>query len=407
VIVAGGTYWEFCAEPHWNQLFGSGGRAAAALKELAGAVELWTYIGKDDRIELDLRAHTFGISAHTTTIPETVSFTYAHGLSVPTIRPSLHMLTSAQPFVVKGDVVLRFGLVEGDAVVHGGRVIYDPQSMSNPRPFGENGSRAGQLAILGNAQEIRMLAEVVSGTQRVTTIEDAAEAVRRASAAQVVVVKQASRGTVLVSAQGTTRLPAFRTERVWPIGSGDVFAAAFAYWWGMRDIPLDEAVRRASLSTAYYCDTQALPIPADESKLTFPPLRIPGPEEASGRVYLAGPFFTMAERWIVTEARKSLIEQGIQVFSPFHDVGHGLASDVVPADLKALDESALVFALLDGLDAGTLFEVGYARAKSIPVIALTQNETHEDLKMLAGTDCEFVTDLTSGVYRVAWRARCQ
>jgi nucleoside 2-deoxyribosyltransferase len=79
-----------------------------------------------------------------------------------------------------------------------------------------------------------------------------------------------------------------------------------------------------------------------------------------------------------------------------------LADDVVPQDLQALDKADAVFAVVDGLDSGTLFEIGYARAKSIPVVAFVQNETPEDLKMLQGSDCIICSDFSTAVYTLNW-----
>jgi nucleoside 2-deoxyribosyltransferase len=112
----------------------------------------------------------------------------------------------------------------------------------------------------------------------------------------------------------------------------------------------------------------------------------------------------MAQRRLVNEARRALAQQGIAVFSPLHDVGHGSADEVVPADLDALRDCAAVFAIVDGVDAGTLFEVGYATARGTPVVAFVQNEHAEALKMLEGSDCTICDDFTSAVYRTVWAA---
>ena len=82
----------------------------------------------------------------------------------------------------------------------------------------------------------------------------------------------------------------------------------------------------------------------------------------------------------------ALFNQGLKVFSPLHDVGRGNADDVAPADLKGLDRSSVVLAIIDGLDPGTIFEIGYARAKGIPVIAYVENEKEEDLKMIGAAN---------------------
>jgi len=53
---------------------------------------------------------------------------------------------------------------------------------------------------------------------------------------------------------------------------------------------------------------------------------------------------------------------GLRVFSPYHDVGIGIGKDVAPKDIEALKRSRAVLAIIDGVDTGTIFEVGYARA---------------------------------------------
>jgi nucleoside 2-deoxyribosyltransferase len=122
-------------------------------------------------------------------------------------------------------------------------------------------------------------------------------------------------------------------------------------------------------------------------------------------VYLAGPFFNIGQRWLVDEARRCLLELGMRVFSPIHDGGGGPAEKVGPADLEALDQCDLVFALLDGLDSGTLFEVGWARAreKPKPVYALAPSVSEEDLKMVAGSECRVFEDFVTALHHAAWR----
>ena len=119
-------------------------------------------------------------------------------------------------------------------------------------------------------------------------------------------------------------------------------------------------------------------------------------------VYLAGPFFTLAQLWVVTQAREALQQMGLKVFSPYHDVGHGSAEDVVDKDLQAIKDCDLVLAIVDGLDAGTLYEIGYARAIDRPVVVYCEQEKREDLKMMEGSACHLVADFTSAIYRTVW-----
>src|SRR5581483_10436347 len=392
--IVGGVYQEICNEPSWQQLFGSGGRAAAALGELSGhnKISLTTYIAYKDQATLEALAATYGFEVDPKSIDGTVSFHYQHGLSEPHIRPAVQLIPKSEPLVVDSPNVLRFGLIEGDAIVQGDNVVYDPQSSYNPRPFHENGSSAGKLAIVANFPECVALAKnKYAGTE----IDELGKAVLAEEGAEIVVIKRGSLGATVVTAGGIKTVPAYRTQRVWPIGSGDVFAAVFAYHWAIEEADPVDAARIASLSTAYYCENMSLPIPQDISETFSAKPLIAKPDKfplSNNRLYLAGPFFTMAERWMIEQCRKQLLKQGFNVFSPFHDVGIGEASVVVPTDIESITKSDLVFAVLDGLDSGTLFEIGYAKAINKPVVAFVQNETHESLKMLEGTHCEIVDD---------------
>jgi nucleoside 2-deoxyribosyltransferase len=92
----------------------------------------------------------------------------------------------------------------------------------------------------------------------------------------------------------------------------------------------------------------------------------------------------------------------VPVFSPLHEIGEGPGEVVAPQDLAGLDECQVVLAILNGSDAGTLFEVGYAVAKGIPVVALAQNMRPEDIKMPQGTGCTIVGDLATAIYQAIW-----
>lgn len=410
--IAGGTYLEYCKEPYWRQLYGSGGRAAAAVSELANGVVLWTYISEQQRPTLDALATNFGFTVQTSEVADTVSFSYQHGLAVPEIHPEPQHLHSVATLHVHADMILRFGFLEGDAEVHGKRVVYDPQSISHPAPFASNGSTAEQLVIVANMREAIGLAATtiqahIAGQNNTGGAETIGWSVLTEHNADAIIIKQGSIGATLVTLTDTHFIPPIKTSKVWPIGSGDVFAAAFAHAWAEQEHELHEAAEWAARATAYYCESRVLPLPKDPNQLPTRSVSYPGGSipATTPLVYLAGPFFTMAQRWLINQARSALYAQGLSVFSPFHDVGHGRAEDVVPADIAALDRSEAILAILDGLDSGTLFEVGYARAKGIPVIAFVQNESLENLKMLEGTQCDVSDDFVTAVYRAAWIAR--
>jgi len=401
--VAGGTYLEICQVPEWRNVYGSGARAACAASSLCKGIELHTFVGPDCEADLRALCDAFSIALRIDSTPQTISFRYFHGLSTPAVWPLVQTLRPHPIITVSGDAILRFGMLEGSARVEGSHVVYDPQSVFDPRPFGENGSLADHLAVVLNRAEARALTGA-------TDVDALADGIMSLMDAEIVILKQGADGALLVTQSGIrAHIEAFESPAVFPIGSGDVFSAVFAARWAEgHDDPIS-AARFASLAAAYYCSTRALPIPPSESEIrsVVPELSVVLPKQRPGnrRCYLAGPFFNLGQRWVIEEAKAALESQGIDVFSPLHDVGHGQAQVVVPEDLRALSTVDVVFGIVDGLDPGTLFELGYARSKGIPVVAFVEQEQGESLKLLAGSDCRIETDFTTAIYRTNWIVR--
>jgi len=324
---------------------------------------------------------------------QTISFDYVHTLSIPQVNPPPVRIRSHPPIVVQADVVLRFGMMEGTAVVTAERCVYDPQSAFAPEKFAANGSSTAHLAIVGNRGEIAAMGGDPDQTA-------AARNLLRAGA-EVVIIKSGPLGAVVVQASGVNEVPAYQTNRVWKLGSGDVFAALFAARWGVHGDPVTEAARLASKAVAEYAESMSLPVPTEQELRTA---NRPEAKALAGRVYIAGPFFTLAQRWLVDEARRCLREMGLDVLSPLHDIGLGPGSVVAPADLAGLQGCEVVFALVDGIDSGTIFEIGYARARGMPVYALAQNTSDQDLKMIEGSGCKVFDDFVTAIHHCAWRA---
>ena len=394
LTIVGGVYIERCIQPLWDAVYGSAGRAAEAVAPLVlGKTTLVSYVADDIRPAAEFLAGMASVTLEAIPATHAVSFDYLHPLSTPIIRPALDRMVVHDPIKVSSDVVLRYGMLEGDAIVEAHTAVYDPQSAFGARRFGKNGSRADQLAVVLNRYE----AASMTGTDEPRA---AAKLLIHEDNAAVVVVKMGSHGALVVTADGEARVPIYRTQRVWKIGSGDVFSATFAALWGCRGVAAAEAADFASRATAQYCETRSLPVlvPIELSKLSFPPVK-PG----RGLVYLAAPFFDLGQRWLVEETRTLLLHLGAQVFSPVHEVGSGPAEIVTPEDIKGLEAADVVFAVLNGLDAGTIFEVGYAAKKGIPIVVLAQNLKEEDLKMLAGTGCSIMDDFASAIYQTVWR----
>lgn len=391
--VVGGVYAERCIEPLWDDVYGSAGRAAAAMSAEVPGVRLHTYRAEGIAEGLENLAAVYGLSIEGPSVRGAgVSFDYVHSLSEPRITPRPDAIGQNDPLLVHDDVVLRFGMLEGTAQVHARRAVYDPQSAFDPRPFHENGSTAGELALILNGLEAFQL----TGER---DPERAIEVLMASERADVVVLKIGARGAKVAQGASRTSVPAYRSETVWKIGSGDVFSGNFTSHWAVRGASPEDAADLASRAVSRYSATRALPSPSVEDLGigAFAPV-VPG----KGRIYLAAPFFNLGELWMVDEVRKRLFEMGVDVFSPLHDVGRGPGHVVAKLDLEGLDSCDVVLAILNGGDAGTIFEIGYAVARGLPVVALAQNVRPEDLKMPEGAGCRIVQDLVTAVYQAVW-----
>jgi nucleoside 2-deoxyribosyltransferase len=404
IDVVGGVYRERCRLPNrTDDIWGSGGRAAAVIAGLGLTVTLHSAADAPTERVLASLAHTFHFDLVTASLNETKQFQYEHGLSSPVIWPPSNPSETLK-LEVNADNVLVFGMLEATASVRAQRVIYDPQNPVAPEPIRFASGLAPRLAYVLNSSEARKLARA----------DDSSEAASRIASefnSEVVVIKGGPRGALVYENGRYMRVPAYKTEFVWPIGSGDVFAAVFAARWAGQDLPAVEAANDASRAAALYVNNRVLPISSDEIKgesaFPFSPLVVTDKalEETEYHTYLAGPFFNIAHRWLVEEARSALQGMGLKVFSPLHDIGLGSAHDVAPQDLEGLKRSRIVLALVDGLDAGTVFEIGYARSLGKSVIALAESTAEEPLKMVSGSGCDVVSDFVTAVYRAAWAAQ--
>lgn len=390
--VVGGVYLERCLRPEWDQVYGSGGRAAALMAGLGPNVILHTYAHALVRGQLEGLAAASGFRCvlHQATAP--IRFHYAHCLSRPRITPDRAVIALEQPITVQDDVVVRFGMMESDAIVRARIAVYDPQSAVAPQRFRANGSSADRLAIVANGREVALMTgldDPVAGARLLLSQEQA----------EVVVVKRGSEGALVVTATVVKPISAYRSELVWTIGSGDCYVAAFAQAWALDGMDPVTAADAASRAVALYSNSQSIPQIAMRDMQAQP---LKAVQARPGKVYLAGPFFTLAERWLVEEAREHLLDMNLKVFSPVHDVGYGAGKEVAPLDLQGLDDCDRMLAILPGGDPGTIFEVGYAVCKKIPVIAYAEQVTNEHLKMLEGTGCLITDDFSSAIHHTCW-----
>lgn len=399
IHVVGGVYHEYCVRPAWDNLYGSAGRAAIAIARMGVEANLHSYFTKQgaEQFRADFALQS-NLSITQTTTSAMTRFWYLHDSAEPKVFNSNGKIEHRR--VVEAEKVIRFGILDGDDVVKADWAVYDPQRMGATIPFSANGSTATHLALVMNVEEAQTMADRPGGGP-----EECAKLLASQHGAEIVVIKMGPQGAFLWSNNVGQHVPAYWTSNVWKIGSGDCFVAYFSLAWMYDHRTPIGAVEFASKATAYYCERMTLPTREDLDGFKPEPVQV-SPQFQQGikrQIYLAGPFFDLSQIWMIEEARRKLAEGGLKVFSPFHDIGLGAAHQVVQQDLEAIKASDLVFAIADGLDSGTLYEIGYARALGKPVVLYSERESDNDLKMAAGSACAICRNFTTALYTTFWK----
>lgn len=396
VSIVGGTYQETVYWPVWDELYGSGWRSVWVYRALCPNAAIIYHTAGGNEVEkiLKVYAGADNLKCNLTKTSKTIGFYYNHPLARPIINglePTCCELSA------NGKKVIAFGMLEATLRVEGEWVVYDPQSPRKPVSFREQGGKAKHLALVLNESEARRL----SGEMELERIK---ETLFVREGCECLVVKCGAKGAMVFNSKDDkgVKVPVFKTSHVWPLGSGDVFTTVFSYYW-FCGCKAADAAKNASIAVAAYCESR-------EEVENIPEMLTKGDAfeqfvpKKNGLVYLAGPFFTLSQKLFVSECRNTLQGMGANVFSPYHDVGEGKAEEVAPKDIEKLKDCACVFAIVDGLDSGTLFEVGYAVALGKKVVAYVENETEGALKMLVGTGCDIEKDFTTAMYKTCWYA---
>lgn len=392
--IIGGSYVENCVEPTYNELYGSALRAAAALACKDFKIKLHTCICEKYEPLLKLKSATFGFELDYSIILKTIEFDYYHPLSQPIAK--FENNSKIQFNKIDGNKILYYGMVEACAKFDGDYVVYDPQ---NHVSFKDTGATAKHLALVLNKKEACLLSTI--DNEDLVTV---GKSLLNSEKAEVIIIKNGSHGALVIETDKITEIPVFETKKVWPIGTGDIFSAVFAWKWMIEQKSPSESAYQASQFTGQYCESQQLPL-----QINYPTLKPLIKSTKKKQIYLAGPFFTISERWLINEFRNILFDFGNNVFSPFHDVGIidskdiiSCSSEIAQADLNALSNCDVVLAIISGLDAGTLFEIGYAKSLNKKIVIFAQNVCDNDLTMLIGTDCEITNDFSTAIYKASW-----
>lgn len=381
--IVGGLYREICMIPEWDEEFGSGGRAAAAVSKLSPGSVLHTYVSDSNSPGIE-HLEGLGITLQGQTSNTRIAFSYFHPLSQPYIEPPYDQIERQPPLQVSGDIVLCFGFLEGDAIVEAKRAVYDPQTSSSPQAFGANGSRADELAIVLNVLELR----IISGEYDLAL---AADRIMQEQNASVIIVKAGAQGaTVFERGVEQTHVPAYRSSSVFKIGTGDVFSAIFSFYWAEAKMSAHYAANLASRSVARYCSTRQLPVPSGSTSDLVPVGASP-----PGPISLEGEVNTIGGRYVLEEARFRLRELGATVISYALD---GTDRDAI------LQEPTTVLIIAPVLTPNILARGQRAHNEGLSVVVLAEDEVDPVFAALAGPNFTITDDFVSALYFAFWAA---
>jgi hypothetical protein len=368
MIVAGGCYRELCEQPYWNETLGSGGRAAAVIASYCRDVRLRTYFRPSRELDLyTLQVH--GVTVEASSRDQDIAFSYLHPLSAPNLLP--RRIVKCEGIRAEGRSVLRFGFVEGDAIVNAEQAVYDPQS-ATPVHFSSNGSRAERLAIVLNQVELQELGESPEMCQ-------AAHRLLRDERAETIVVKCGARGAwVYETTTDPHFVPAFRSKSVFKIGTGDVFSGVFAYHWCEKRENALQSALAASQAVAFYAETRSLKIAAGDRA----PVR-----STNGRVSVISFGATLADRWLREEARSALIGLGAEVV------------DSPSSPWKFGQEIDSVLVLADGNAELSQAFIRQARSAGVSTVVF---EEKGGLPHSESSDVLYSDDFSTAIYNAFW-----
>lgn len=259
MIIAGGTYLERCQYPKWERLFGSGMRAAIAASGLSEGTVLHTYVPNVWKSDAEATLSSFGIVGELVPTRHELIFEYLDTLQKSFIPDMPDDTEQERPLALGGDVVLRFGFMEGTAKVEGRTVVYDPQN--SYAKFHTNGSTADRLAMILSEEELLGFGGLGDASRTDDNLAAAAQNVFESKPApQIILTKDRLGGLQVFFGGSPISIKSYAAESYFRIGVGDVLAAAFAHAWGELGMDPVEAADFAARSIAYFVEDARLPL---------------------------------------------------------------------------------------------------------------------------------------------------
>jgi hypothetical protein len=383
MIIVGGTYIEECKWPESHRLMGSGARAALVVSDVSPGSELYTYVDSANRNDLKITMRN--VKPRMRARRDPITFYYEHPLtSPPEQQPNKPLSSKGPPWTITGDTVLAFPLRECKVLVNADRAVIEISPRDDERI--ERG-KIGRLALIA-AQD--GLPDPSSGTA--PDLRSRAEGWLIKYGADLMIVRGQAGGGVLFDGKREWDIPAYVAWNWFKIGAGNVFCAMFAHYWGEQKMDALRAAELASRSSAYYASELAIPMVAEAS---LPAMETFDPA-IECKIFIASPWSSMAQRWLLDQAIDSLDRLEVNAVSPY---------DLKRRDIDAqLDRCDAVLVLAEGADIASVLAVGLARVRHLPIVVLAEDSKEGRLDW-QGTDCEIVSDFASAIYRAMVAAR--
>lgn len=392
ISVIGGTYREIDYDDISLEIFGSGFRCAKFLLEnncivkysTTGNSEVCKFLNENKNVYTNFNFDCIDYK-------EFITFKYGFGLDDPNIYPNILNIEKSQEIDLTEQNVICYGMLETNFKIIGKKVVYDPQTPVKPVRFREIGL-ADELIYIVNLNE----AQSLSSSKKLNDIKRFFFEEERVKA---LIIKNGPYGATLFFEEKEVHIPSFITQNVNKIGSGDIFTSSFGYYWMEKGLPLEQCALYASKSTALYCDKKVY-VDSSNFKINYREFNTQNLTDM--QVYLAAPFFSIAELILIDKIRTAFLGFGVKVFSPFHDIGLGDDETIAKKDMEGINNSDIIFCVFDNLDSGTLIESGYSIAKGKKIIGYHRTCDDGKLMMLKPGNISIYNNLTTAIYQTIW-----
>lgn len=393
INVIGGIYREIDYDDISVEIYGSGFRGVKFLLEnkcnirfhTAGNQDIMFYLRENQKVYDNFSFNCYEYN-------EIITFKYSFSLDQPTIFPNLLNIAKVNPINVISENIIAFGMLEAEYLITGSKIVYDPQTSIKPNKFSEIGT-ADELVYILNRDEAVSIAST-------TRIDEIKNYFFNKENVKAFIIKDGPFGAILYLKESEVRIPSYITNNVQKIGSGDIFTSSFGYYWMEKCLSIEESAIYASKSTAIYCDKKVYVDTTSLNDFEYEEYEVRDLTEK--QVYLASPFFTISELILVDKIRSAFMSFGIKVFSPFHDIGLGDDITIAKKDFEGIEQSDIIFCVLDYFDSGTLIESGYALAKEKKIIGYHRTCDENKLLMLQPAKINYFNHLTTAIYHTIW-----